>query len=308
MKIGYIKQLEKAEDLLTERQIQYAKIIQKMIYIIKKFFLIPNIIELNDSIIIILPLFENERISENKMKRIVKKIRKRAYIKNVAVSNFLLKEPHFQRFINKNKMHILDGTWLWSYMILNLIKYVTSKKEKQIQKQEVAFLVKESTEINIQNIIETAKNVKLVNIITPYTEKFKMIEDYLYSTYGIIIHITNSKKALIRSNIIINIDFSGKELSKYSILEKAVILNKSRDIKIETKKFTGINCSTFKIKWNEQNIKELKEHNIYNCFNKNILYESAIFRKDSYKNIIQQIEIDNVEITRTYWYKWNNRR
>lgn len=303
MKIAYIKQFEKEEELLNLRQQQYTKFIRKIIAKIKKMFLTPNITELEDSIIVILPTSENEKISENKIEKIIKKIRKRAYIQNVAVSNFLLKNFNIKNYIEENNMHILDGTWLWNHMVLNLIKYVCNKKEDQLQKQEVAILVKENTEINMQNIIEIAKNVKFVNVFTPYKGKFKMIEEYLYSIYGVVIRITNNKKAIVKSNIIVNIDFSEEELNQYTISERAIVLNKNKHVNIGAKKFTGINCNSFKINWNEKNINELKERNIYNYFNKNILYESAIYRKDTYKNICADIEKDEVKIVRTYWNK-----
>ena len=303
MKIGYIKQFAKEKDLLTEKQTKHIKILQKTIAKIKKIFLIPNIIELEDSIIVILPISESTKTSNKKIKKIIKKIRKRAYIQNVAISNFLLKNLNIKNCIEESDMHILDGSWLWEHMVLKLIEYVCDKKKELMQKQEVAIAVKENTEINMQNIIEIAKNVKFVNVVTPYMGKFKMIKEYLYSTYGSVIRITNNKKATAKSNIIINIDFSEEELNKYIIPEKAVVLNNNKRINIETKKFTGINCSSFKINWNEENINELKEYNIYNYFDKNILYESAIYRKDSYKNICAQIDNDEVEICRTYWDK-----
>ena len=307
MKIGYIKQFDSEEELFTENEKKYIKPVKKILVVLKKIFLIPNIIELENIIIIILPLLKNSKIKEKKLKIIIKKIRKLVYIKNIAISDFLLNKSNIMQYIANFPIKVLDGTWLWQYMMLEQIKYICEKKKCELQRQEISIFIKEKNEIDMQTIIEIAKNVKIVNIITCNEFHFKPIEDYLYLTYGIVMRNTNSKKAISKSNIIINIDYTEEEINSYDIPRKAVILNKNVNIKIKSKKFAGINCSSFKINWNKNNVDELNSYNLLNDFDENILYESLIYKNDSYKNILKQIEKDEVKIKRINWKKRINR-
>ena len=222
MKIGYIKQFTNEEELLSEKQKRYISFFKSTIAKVKKILVIPNVIELDDCVVIILPITDNSKLTENKIRKITKKITKKTYIQNVAISDDLLKNTELREHLEKCKVHILDGKWLWSYMLPHILEYVAKMKQEDIQTQEVSIFVKENSEINIQNVVELAERVKLLNVITNKTERFKNIENYLYYTYGIIIRVTTNKKALSKSKIIINLDFSENELNSFSIPEKAV--------------------------------------------------------------------------------------
>ncbi len=306
MKIGYIKGWNNKKELLTQKQLQFPEWIQKILIQIKKALGISNIIVLEDRVINIIPMEEGRKINKKQIKKSIKQMEKQENIQAVVISKKIAKESEIVEIIQKNYNNILDGTWLWDYLIIDVIKYICEKKKIHIEKQEISIAVKQNSEINTQNIINIAKHVKFVNIITPHAEKFKTLEEYLYTTYGIVIRITNSKKSADKSSVIVNLDFTEGEINSYKIPEKAVVLNRKKEMKIKAKKFTGINCSFFKIKWNEKNICELKEYTIYHSFEECALYESMIYRKDSYKNIREQIKKDKVEIVRTYWKEWHN--
>lgn len=307
MKIGYIKEWNKQEELLTEKQLQFPIWLQKILIQIKRTLGISNIIVLEDSVIAIVPVEVGNKISKKQIKKSLKQMKKQEKIQEVVVSKSIAKNQEILKMIQESNIHILDGTWLWDYMITDGIQYICTKKQIPMEKQEISIAVKQNTEINIQNIMEIAKQVKFVNIITPHIEKFKTLEEYLYTTYGIVLRITNTKKSTGKSSVIVNLDFTEEEMNSYKIPERAVILNKKEEIKIKSKKFTGINSSFFKVKWNEKNISELKEYTIYHPFEECALYESRVYRKDSYKNIREQIKKDEVEIVRFNRKKWTDR-
>ena len=71
------------------------------------------------------------------------------------------------------------------------------------------------------------------------------------------------------------------------------MVNINEKIKIETKAFEGININYYKIKMEHEKLYYNKENN---CFEDNILYESLIYRKDSYENMITQLRKDKVQI------------
>ena len=72
------------------------------------------------------------------------------------------------------------------------------------------------TDIEFENIKILAKKYKSINIVTNHVEKFKKLEKSLEEDEGIIISITNNKKrSLMKSGIIINIDFPNELINKY---------------------------------------------------------------------------------------------
>ena len=49
------------------------------------------------------------------------------------------------------------------------------------------------------------------------------------------------KKSLVKTPIILNLDFNMQVLNKYKINENAIIINVEGDMKIRSKRFSGIN-------------------------------------------------------------------
>ncbi len=150
-------------------------------------------------------------------------------------------------------------------------------------------LVNDCTDINREIIVHLAKSVKRLNIITNHINKFKKIEEYLYNEFGIILNVSNNKrKSLLKSEVIINLDFTEELINKYTIYEKAIIININDKIDIYSKRFNGININYYKITLpSEYKIK---------YFQNEILYESLIYGKNNYAEIIEMIERDKIGI------------
>ena len=56
---------------------------------------------------------------------------------------------------------------------------------------------------------------------------------------------------MLKSNIIINVDFSKETLNKYKINENANIINVKGKIKINQKSFNGLNINNYEIDFRE---------------------------------------------------------
>lgn len=139
--------------------------------------------------------------------------------KNVVISNELKKNTIIMEKLQG--LNILNGRWLFNYLICDIINYILQKKNKEIEKAEISILVNKTTDINIQNILNIAQSAKILNIVTPNLAIFKQIEEKLYVEQGIMIRVTNNKKrSLLKSDIIINLDFAEEELSKYYLPSK----------------------------------------------------------------------------------------
>lgn len=134
--------------------------------------------------------------------------------KNVVISNELKKNAIIMDKLQG--LNILNGRWLFNYLISDVINYILLKKNKEIEKAEISILVNKTTDNNIQNILNIAQNAKILNIVTENLAIFKQIEEKLYAEQGIMIRVTNNKKrSLLKSDIIINLDFTEEEVSKY---------------------------------------------------------------------------------------------
>lgn len=98
----------------------------------------------------------------------------------------------------------------------------------------------------------------------------------------------NRKKSLLKSQIIINMDFPEELINKYKIFDNAIIININDKINLQSKRFNGINVNYYKINLpKEYKLDEFKDE---------IVYESLIYTKNNYKEISKKIMQDNIKI------------
>lgn len=151
-------------------------------------------------------------------------------------------------------------------------------------------LVNDFIEINRDIIIHIAKSVKRLNVITNHIEKFKKLGEYLYNEFGIMLNVSNNKnKSILKSEVIINMDFPEELINKYRIYDSAIIININDKINIRSKRFNGININYYKIQIpDEYKLEGLKEE---------VVYESLIYGK-KYKDIYEKILKDEIKINK----------
>ena len=151
-------------------------------------------------------------------------------------------------------------------------------------------MVNDFTDINRDIIIHIAKSIKRLNIITNHIEKCKKIEEYLYKEFGIMLNISNNRrKSLLKSEIIINMDFPEELINKYKIYDNAIIVNIEDKINIQSKRFNGININYYKI--------QIPDEYGLQGFKNEIIYESLIYGK-KYKEINEKLLKDEIKINK----------
>lgn len=195
-------------------------------------------------------------------------------------------------FFDGENLNVLNGKWLYKYLILNYIKYIYVNQRKNPREQEVSFLINKITDVDLENIELTAKFVKNVNVITDSISRIRILADKLYKENGIILNITkNYKKSLLKSSVIINIDFEEDELNKFIVPRRAIIINIGKNVKVNYKGFEGVNIFDYNVTIPEKYLS--KE---FSSFRKEILYESYLYKNTSPKNIFKEIKSDNILI------------
>lgn len=142
------------------------------------------------------------------------------------------------------------------------------------------------------------KKYKKVNIVTNHIEKFKKIEEQILQEEGIMIAVgDNKRKSLSKSKIILNVDFPSELINKYSIYEEAIIINLKNKVKINKKRFNGINISDYEISFENIDVLDYEKLDLYN---KKDLYEAMLYKKQPFSNIWSKIEKDKVKIEKLY--------
>ena len=247
---------------------------------------------------IILPVCDKEIIDNKKGEVLAKKIKKileKTNCRTIILSKYLKRQEEFMKLINMYEINVIDGRWLFLVLLDKVLEYIVGKRNLEKKETNVGILVNQNIcDYVIENIKQISKKYKNVNIVTPYIEKFKKIEEEILEESGIVITISNNKKkSLKRANIILNIDFNEEELNKYNIPDEAIIINISGDIEINKKRFNGLNINDYEISFEKFDEFDYEKDKLYW---KKDLYEASVYKKQPYQYIERKINKDKVKI------------
>ncbi len=277
MSIWYIKKMDSQEELS----------------LVKKIFIIPEIKQIQNNYIVVLPIKKD--MSRNYQNIVNKKILKKLY-DNKNQKIVLSRDLYMLKEELQEKVNILDGRWMFKYLSYQIIEYVSNMKKIEIQELEVAIMVNDNSENILKMLIKIASKIKMLNIVTNDIDRFKGIEEYLFKNMGIVIRTTNNrKKALIKSNLIINLDFPPELLNSYFIPTDATIINTKEKINIKSKRFAGINCNSYKISLPKEKEDWFKANGLLEGFDSNILLESIVQSKKTYESIEKELNESKID-------------
>lgn len=297
MSIWYIKQTENIEEICKRTK---TKLLKNLIFLYKKIFKIITIKEVGNKTIAILPCKTFENYNNEKWEKLAFRLCKKLYDKpnqNLVLSEPLYQTKSFVNYLNSNQCNILDGRWLFSYLTDEVLQYISEKSNKPLETMEIAIMVNDNSEKNLKIILNIAQKAKMLNIITNHINAFRKIEEYLYEKMGILVRITNNtKKALLKTNVILNIDFPEELVNKYTLPKRGIIINIGEAVRIKTKRFNGINVCFYEVDLPEEDKKFFEDNQILQQFSSAILYESLLYRKISCDSIRKQIEEKNSKV------------
>lgn len=199
-----------------------------------------------------------------------------------------MEKEELVNLFKSNNINIFDGRWLINYIAYEIINYIIEENKIKKEETEISILVNYLDDTSIENIKLLAKEFKRINIVTNHINKLKKIEQDIYDEFGIMLTITNNKKkSLKNARIILNIDFPKETINKYNIFDEAIIVNLDGDVKIDKKRFSGININDYEIK---------SSFVFNNKFYAKDIYESKIYKKTTFINIREEIKKSGLKI------------
>lgn len=220
-------------------------------------------------------------------------------VKNVVLDKKLEKENEVRNYIERNNIDIQNGRRILKYMVYNILEYIADVQEIPLESQSIHILVNDNTSINQSIIIELARKLKRVDIVTNHIKQFRKLEEYLDDKLGIMITVGNNKrKCLVKEKWILNVDFPIELIRQYRVNPNSLFINLENPMLEIPSRFNGIILNSYEIQMKEELETSLKNMGLDDNFDMLTLYESIRMRKDSYENIQKDMEQDEIKIKR----------
>ncbi len=217
---------------------------------------------------------------------------------NVVIDKRIIECNNLLNLLRANDIKIFDGKWLERYLILDILEYIVNKKQIIKAETEIAITANEITDLLIEIIKNLSKQYKKLTIVTNHIEKLRKIEKEIKEKEGIVIILSNNKnKSLLKSQIIINMDFNQELINQYKIYEEAIIINAEENIRIDAIRFNGIVINDYEI---EIGRKEFIWRDGIEKYRQRDLIEAELYVRDTYKNIRKKIQKNNIKIKELY--------
>ena len=254
-----------------------------------------NILKLeNNKIILPIDINKINNKKEQKLAEKTKKILDKTHSKKMIVSKETKQLTNYINCLHSYNFEIVDSKWLFEVLSVKALDFIVEKRNMKKEETKVGILVNDLTQITLENIRKIAKEYKSVGIVTNHMERLKKLEEQILEDEGIIINITNNKrKSLNMVDLILNIDFPSELINKYNINDDAIIINIKGKVKINKKRFKGININDYEIKFeNHDNL----GRDILSKYKMAEIYEAKLYKKTPYKSIMDILKKDNVEI------------
>lgn len=265
--------------------------------IFKQFF---NINTIDNNQIIVQPIKED--IEEKQAENIAKSIRKKCQksgINRVVLSKKIQNNKIIYNKIYECAINSFNGKWLQKYMAYEILEYIIKKKNLTKENTEVTILSNYISNEAVETIKLFAKEYKTINVVTKQINEFEHLENKIYDEYGMSIIVSdNKRKSLLKAELILNFDFTEKQLDQYDIYDEAIIINLQGKAKINKKRFNGLVVNDYEI-YSTRADDYFGLDKIRNYYIKDLLEES-IYRKDSFANIRRNITYGHYKIKELY--------
>ena len=243
----------------------------------------------NDTII--LPITETS-LDEKKAYKLAmkaKKILAKTNSKKLVLSKQVKQQEAYVNYLYSYNYEIVDGRWLFQMLIFDVLEYVIKTLKIKEEEIKIGILVNDISELAIYVIKKLVTRYKYVKIVTNHINRFKNIEEKISEEQGIFINVGNNKrKILSKTNILLNLDFPTELINRYTINNTATIVNFKGNVKINNKRFNGLNINDYEIDW--------KTNPHFEKFDAKDIYEATQHKNQPIEEILKKIKRDNVMI------------
>jgi hypothetical protein len=240
-------------------------------------------------------MYISDEITRDKKMKKLKKYIKKKEIEAIVVSKKIKKNKEFMNYLESINKPIINGRWLFKYLVIQVLEYIAKCQNKEISEQNISLVFKNYTDVIAFYIEYLSKNAKSIKIVTRNRYKLRQIEKKIYSEYGIALSISNNKRKAIRNeSIIINFDLDENEINKFRINDCAILVNLKEKIEIKSKRFKGVNINFYEIDFKNKFIDSLEWINEYE---KQDIYESYQYKNAHIYDIEEEILKNNIKIT-----------
>lgn len=265
----------------------------------KFLFKLFNIIKVKEDKII-LPI-KDEKISIKKAEKLVNKTKKildKTNCNKVVLSKVIKTQEDYKNYLYSSDINIIEAEQLTEILLLDILNYIKNKKTLKPEELSLTIFVNDISMNMLENLKIMVKQYKRTNIITNHIQKFKKLEEDFFDEQGIIITVGNNKrKSALKSNVIINVDFPNELINQYNINDEAIIINLRGNIKINKKRFTGININDYKIDFD--NFEEF-DYEKEMLFDKKDIYEAELIKNQPFKYSRNDLNKYKVKITKLF--------
>lgn len=229
---------------------------------------------------------------KEKNRRLLKKIIREIdahKVENVLLSNNLKNNKALHHALEESKKYIITGKRISKVLLNKFISEIAIYTKVPKEKLNVLLLMNEYSLENIDLIEYLSKGVKEFNLISRNYTKYEKTASKLLEQYGYMINLygTDVSADFRRVNLVINLDFTEKELSKIKLPKNSIIISLNNLIENVRSGFNGIviNDIEIKLRKQENNLKyssiALCEAQIYKPF-RNIKDNERIFNLEKY--------------------------
>ena len=217
--------------------------------------------------------------------------------KKVVLSKDIKKYERYVNLLNTYQLDIINGKWLFSMLIPEIISYIEVKKNIIPEEKTIHILANDFTEVVIENIKKLAQGHKHVAVITKNISKIKKIEEQILEETGSMITVMNNKKkGLAKAQLIINFDFPTELLKQYVICEDSIIVDITKNIKGLKKRFNGLIITNYEIDFKNKSEYKIDDK----LFFARDLYEAEFYKNQPYKYVREKIKKDGIYIKFLY--------
>lgn len=265
----------------------------------KLLFKLFNIIKVKEDKII-LPI-KDEKISIKKAEKLVNKTKNildKTNCNKVVLSKVIKTQEDYKNYLYSSDINIIEAEQLTEILLLDILNYIKNKKTLKPEELSLTIFVNDISMNMLENLKIMVKQYKRTNIITNHIQKFKKLEEDFFDEQGIIITVGNNKrKSALKSNVIINVDFPNELINQYNINDEAIIINLKGNIKINKKRFTGININDYEIDFD--NFEEF-DYEKEMLFDKKDIYEAELIKNQPFKYSRNDIAKYKVKVTKLF--------